>query len=108
MKQFLFLAIIAFMILACGANGSNINDQSTANVEDGKKIFKQYCVACHGTNGQLALNGAKKFKESVLNLDERIAIISDGKKLMTPFKGLLNEDEIKAVAAYTIKLTKGE
>ena len=92
-------------ILACGTSSNN-ND-STANLDDGKKLFKQYCTACHGADGQLSLNGAKKFKDSVLSLDERIIVISEGRKLMTPFKGLLNEDEIKSVAAYTMKLTKG-
>ena len=108
MKQILFFATIVFMIIACGSSGNNNDQSSTANVEDGKKIFKQYCIACHGADGQLSLNGAKKFKESTLSLEERITVISEGRKLMTPFKGLLNEAEIKAVAAYTIKLTKGE
>ncbi len=107
MKQFICLAIIVSVIIACGSNGNNNTDQSTVNVEDGKKIFKQYCVACHGIDGQLALNGAIKFKESVLSLDERVSVISEGRKLMTPFKGLLTEEEIKSVAAYTVQLTKG-
>ena len=53
----------------------------------------------------LQLNGAKDFKYSELTYEERVAIITNGRNLMTPFKEILNEEEIKAVAAYTIKLS---
>ncbi|MFZ4634328.1 MAG: c-type cytochrome [Saprospiraceae bacterium] len=73
-------------------------------VADGQAIFRQKCITCHGADGQLGLNGAKNITQSQLNLDERIALVTNGKGLMTPFGGLLSATEIKAVAAYTLEL----
>lgn len=102
-----FLLLIGLCVLfACGGgNDNSVSDEALAN---GKKTYSTYCVACHGADGMLALNGAKKFPESTLGLEERISIITNGKNLMTPFKGILKEEEIKQVAAYTMKLSAGE
>ncbi len=97
------LALLA-TLLACGDTPPRDGNEAT----NGKTIYKRFCIACHGADGQLQLNGARNFRESELSLEERIAIITNGRNMMTPFKGLLNEAEIKAVAAYTIKLTKGD
>ncbi len=113
-RLILVFAAIGFCILACGnGNDNNKKEGQTTPVsqsasDEGKKLYKKYCVACHGPKGKLALNGAKVFSESTMSLDERVVIIKEGRNMMTPFKGLLKEDEIKAVAAYTIELTKGE
>lgn len=101
MKKIILFAVMVSFVLACGNTGP-----SAKEIADGKETYKKICVACHGPNGQLALNGAKKFTESTMTLDERITIITNGKGLMTPFKGVLKEEEIRAVAAYTIELGK--
>ena len=72
----------------------------------GEKLYKNKCVICHGIDGDLQFNGAKNIQESVLTLEDRINLINNGKGLMTPFKGILTEDEMKAVAEYSMKLTK--
>jgi mono/diheme cytochrome c family protein len=94
-----FLAFIIFG-LACGGAAPE-----EADVPEGKEVFEKYCVPCHGNNGDLAVNGAKKFSESTLNEKERVLVITNGRNMMTPYKGIINEKEIKAVAAYTIILT---
>ncbi len=68
----------------------------------GSAVFRNNCVTCHGADGKLGLNGAKDLSASSLPLDGRIQIITNGKNLMTPFKALLSEAEIKAVAEYSI------
>jgi len=68
-------------------------------------IFRKYCVTCHGADGKLGLNGAKDLTLSTLTPEERINVITYGKKVMTPFNEVLTPDEIKAVAEYTQKLT---
>lgn len=72
---------------------------------DGEKIYKNYCTICHGLNGKLNINGATDLSISDMKIKERISLISDGKGLMTPFKGLLSDKEIKAVAKYTMSLS---
>jgi len=103
MKNIIAFAFIATLVLACGGNGTQVSAEELAK---GKETFKKLCVACHGSDGNMSLNGAKKFSESVLALDERILVITNGKNMMTPYKGILSEEEIKSVAAYTMELTK--
>ena len=103
MKKSIIFTALAILCMACGAASPDKGD-----VTEGKEIYRNYCVACHGETGDLALNGAKKFPESTLNLEERILVITNGRNMMTPFKGLLNEEEIKAVAAYTMVLSAKE
>ncbi len=71
---------------------------------DGMAIFRKHCVICHGPDGKLGLNGAKDLSQSTLGLEQRIETITYGKKLMTPFEKILDAEEIKAVAAYTLTL----
>ncbi len=103
MRKVLFFIALAFFGIACS---NTTPDKSTDN--EGKVIYKNYCVACHGIDGELALNGAKKFPESTLSVEERILVITNGRNMMTPFKEVLSEEEIKAVANYTMVLTKKE
>ena len=97
-----FIALASFG-LACGGSAPN-----QADLTEGKEIYKKYCVACHGEKGELALNGAKKFPESTLSVEERALIITNGRNMMTPFKELLSKEKIEAVAAYTMILSKQE
>jgi len=72
---------------------------STAN-RKGKLVYKQYCVICHGADGKLAISGATDLSQSALTLEERITQITNGKGLMTPYKGILSEGQIASVAEY--------
>jgi cytochrome c6 len=108
---------LLFLFLLCGACESAeeqisrkekdaLKAVSTAVTPDGMAIFRQRCVICHGSDGNLGLNGAKHLSESVLPVEERINIITNGKNLMTPFRSLLSPEEIQAVATYTLTLKK--
>ncbi|MEM1321709.1 MAG: cytochrome c [Bacteroidota bacterium] len=98
----LFIVLAAFVI-ACGSEGP-----SSEQIAEGKATYEKFCVACHGAKGELQMNGAKDFTQSEMTLNERIEIITKGKNMMVPFKGVLNVEEIKNVAAYTLQLTKGK
>ena len=78
------------------------NDGS--KTQNGKTLFKQYCVTCHGINGDLKTNGAIDLKHSVLTLDERILVITKGRNIMTSFENKLTTKQIKSVAEYSIQL----
>ena len=69
-------------------------------------IFKQSCSVCHGLDGKLGANGSKDLSVSVLPIEERVTIITNGKGLMTPFGSILSAEEIQAVAKYTLQLKK--
>ena len=101
MKKLIVCSTLAVLIYAC----SNKPGQAPANMAaDGPKIYKQYCVVCHGPDGKLGLNGAKDLTISKYTEAERIVQVTEGKGAMTPFKNILAPEEIKAVVAYTLTL----
>ena len=51
-------------------------------------------------DGKMAINGAKDLTKVKTSLEENVAQIYYGKGLMTPFKGVLKDGEIVAVANY--------
>ncbi len=116
MKKYIILFFCAGLIFACGDSSSetNSNDKkTTASAEpkkavDGKKVWKTFCVACHGLYGDMEVNGAKDLNLSTLPLAERIEIITNGKNVMTPFKDVLSPEQIEAVAKFTIAEFKAE
>jgi mono/diheme cytochrome c family protein len=102
MNKIILSLFLMIVIYACANNQKN---DATAGME-GEAIYKKYCTVCHGIDGKLGLNGSKDITISKLTEAERIAQITNGKNTMTPFKGILSPEEIKAVAAYSMTLTK--
>ncbi|HMQ59846.1 MAG TPA: cytochrome c [Flavilitoribacter sp.] len=113
MKHLLVTVLVAALVVACGSESP---DQSSGNAStaekaaapavDGEKVYKQYCIACHGLYGDMGASGAFNLQVSALTADERVKVITEGRNAMVSFKTLLNEDQIKAVAAYTMTLKK--
>ncbi len=115
MKQFFAFAFVALLAIACGNSGSNASSASkpsatvaAADAPDGEKIYKQYCVTCHGLYGDMGASGAYNLTTSKLSLEERIAVITNGREgtTMVGFKEILDEPRIKAVSEYIAKLRK--
>jgi mono/diheme cytochrome c family protein len=106
MKPLLFLTFIgAFSLII--TNTPTATGAAAPNPKpDGEKIYKIYCIACHGLSGDMGASGAAKLTESKLTLDERVKVITNGRNAMTSFKALLTPDKIQAVAKYTIELKK--
>lgn len=111
MKQVAFWSL-ALLIMACGgeekpAGKKDSDEKPVAKVEepaiDGEKIFKTYCITCHGIDGKMGLNGAKDLGLAETTLEERVDQITNGKNLMTAFAGILTPEEIEAVAQYTFE-----
>jgi mono/diheme cytochrome c family protein len=90
---FLLLSLTASILMQC---------QSHSDAASGKEIYKRYCVTCHGIHGDLKTNGARDLNYSVLSLEERILVITEGRNVMTPFKSILSPSQIRAVAEFTL------
>lgn len=93
------LILALFWLISCQ---NSPNDGS--KTQNGKSLFKQYCVTCHGINGDLKTNGAIDLKHSILTLDERILVITRGRNIMTSFENRLTTQQIRSVAEYSIQL----
>lgn len=99
-----FAVFILIMLLATGCNDSSNSGTTQGTALSGKKIFRQYCVNCHGARGNLGLNGAGDLSQSELELQSRVEIIRHGKNAMTAFSTVLSDKEIQKVATYTLEL----
>ncbi len=107
LKKSIIFSLLVLVVFACGSKeNKNSADQVAASAPtiDGAKIFKQSCELCHGPDGKLGANGSKDLTVSELDLDARIAMITKGKGLMTPFENILSLSEIRAVAEYSMTL----
>jgi mono/diheme cytochrome c family protein len=102
------MVVIGGFVLFAVACNNNTTEKTTPPdpLAEGRKIFQNFCVTCHGADGKLALNGASDLSASVLPLEGRVAVITNGRKLMQPWSGTLTERQINLVAAYTLTLKK--
>lgn len=107
MKKAITLVSLLTILVACsGGTEKKANDSSTEAAAtsvkkiDGAKIYKTYCVTCHGIYGDMGASGAFNLTDSKLSIEERIEVITKGRNLMAPFEGLLSEEKIKAVAEH--------
>lgn len=101
MKAAFVFVIIGLLLCSCGAENASQSDEDTIS---GAKIFKTHCAICHGENGRKGFADAKILPESELSLEDRIQIVTNGKNTMMPYRNVLSEEEIEAVATYTLSL----
>jgi len=117
MRSFLILLLLSVIVWACAESSSSDQVASTSSTSkakpkpkakavNGEKIYKVNCVACHGLYGDMGASGAANLQESALAVEERIAVITNGRNTMTAFGSLLSEEKIKAVAEFTMTLKK--
>lgn len=101
------ISVYAFLLLtSCGGDQNQSQANGVPETVNGATVFRKYCVTCHGSDGKLGLSGAKNLTISTLSLEDRIALISNGKGLMASYKDRLSDAEIQAVAEYTLQLKK--
>ena len=112
-KVYLFSLVILATIWACGGSDATGGDASSSSSSsraeasiDGKALYKQNCVTCHGLYGDMGASGAANLQQSILPVEERIAVVTNGRGAMTAFKAILDEEEIAAVSAYTMELSE--
>jgi mono/diheme cytochrome c family protein len=101
MKLFYLVLILLGLTWACSS-------AVDAEAPDGRQLYKSYCVTCHGISGNMGASGAFDLSSSKLGLEERIQVITNGRNVMASYKSLLSEEQIRAVAEYTLQLTKTE
>jgi len=100
-----FLIIVAF---GMGEKTKSAKAGAKIAAVNGKEIFNDKCILCHGDNGKLGLNGAKDLSVTPLNHAGIIETISNGKNAMAAYKGVLTPEQIDAVASYIESDLKGK
>ena len=119
MKRLLPLLFFALFAIACGGGEDTPSEAppeapgttpavAAAKDIDAKKIWKIRCIACHGLYGDMGTNGAANLQESTKDMAYRVNIIQNGSEngVMTAFGEILDDDEIKAMAEYTMTFNK--
>ncbi len=100
------IAITLLMTASCSKSGGKHVAANDDSMMDGAKLYKTYCITCHGLNGDMGASGAFNLATTQISMEDRIKVITEGRNNMTPFKGLLSEEKIKAVAEYSAQLKK--
>ncbi|HUQ53410.1 MAG TPA: PQQ-binding-like beta-propeller repeat protein [Gammaproteobacteria bacterium] len=70
-----------------------------ASAEDGKRVFQQACVPCHGEDGMGGHGGGAPL-DQVKDPELVVAMVNYGRGSMPPLQGALTNEQIRAVAAY--------
>lgn len=99
----IFIFCLTFWLLAaCGSGtSSGIEKQAVdSGIPDVQALYEQRCATCHGLQGNMAMGGARKLTESALPKEEVLAQIRYGKGAMPPFREMLSEEEMTALADY--------
>ncbi|WP_066508346.1 cytochrome c [Rufibacter sp. DG15C] len=74
------------------------------HLQNTKAIYTQLCATCHGEDGQKGMSGASNLQQSTLSVEDRKAVIANGRGLMPGFGSQLSEQEQEALAQYTTML----
>lgn len=72
--------------------------QSNEGLSEGKALYENNCVVCHGADGKLGISGSKDLSKTELDLAGINQIILQGKGMMP--KAQLNQEQAEAVAQY--------
>ena len=103
LRSLFILGVIALV----GCESSNSTDASGELEISGKELFKNQCVACHGTDGKLQAAGAKDLSISTLSDEEIQTTVEDGKNTMPPFKYIIgSEQEMDKLLEFVKSLRK--
>ncbi|MEM7573604.1 MAG: cytochrome c [Bacteroidota bacterium] len=114
MKQFSLFLFLTILIFACGGGEESTSSSSNSTVSsasadiDVEKLWKVRCIACHGLYGDMGTNGAANLQEVTSPLADRVKIITNGSEngIMTAFGEILSEEEIEALARYTMSFNE--
>ena len=103
-RTLLTIGSITLLLLACGSGEAPATMDESAGMGKGEQLFMSNCTLCHGRDGKLGFNGAKDLTMSTLTKAEMIALVSNGKGLMMPYKNTLTAKEIEAVVQHVRSL----
>ena len=75
-----------------------------SDINKGRTAYKKHCAICHGANGQPSMAGAADFSrgEGLMKSDrDLVKRIEKGNRACPAYRGILSQQEILNVIAYT-------
>lgn len=103
------VVLTTLLFVACGSDSPSASaPPGVDSASKGAKLFNMHCTLCHGKDGKLGINGAKDLTISTLSADEMVALVSNGKGVMSPYKNVLSKAEIQAVVEHVRTLQAAE
>ena len=107
-RSWIILIFLSTLLFSCNEEKEVDLENFTVEELSGKEIYESRCITCHGSKGDLGISGAADLSTSKTSHEEKVYTITFGGKnpIMTPFQGLLNENEIESVAKYIETLKK--
>lgn len=93
------------LLLVLGACGGDDDEgaSSDGGGGTGSEIYSQSCASCHGQSGEGGIGpelGGGAVAEAYPEIDDQIAVITNGRGSMPAFGNQLSEDEIRSVAEF--------
>jgi mono/diheme cytochrome c family protein len=102
MRKLLMLASLG--LAACGGSQEPEEVAIKPTVSREQALYNTNCKLCHGSKGDLGVSGAANLRKSELSIEERILVITNGRNGMASYKGILDEEEIRLLAEFTMNL----
>lgn len=100
------LTLVASVTLVAACSGGTSTPAAPAGdaaLVQGQQIYSQNCASCHGASGQGGygpkLAGVVSVKYP--NIDDQIALITNGKGAMPAYSKKLSAEQITSVVRYT-------
>jgi cytochrome c6 len=106
------VAILALSAAACSSDAAKtqavITSQSLKEnpISNGKVLFEEKCVLCHGADGTAGISNAANLQKSKMDTISMIKVISNGKNTMPAFSEQLGTGEIEQITNYAFTLRK--
>lgn len=102
-RIFLFSLIIGSLLLSCG-NNDGTSPTAAMPKSNGEMLYNTHCTLCHGGDGRLKMADAKDLSISTLSREEMIAVVTNGRGTMMPYKHVLSAEEIEQVVDHVLTL----
>jgi cytochrome c551 len=100
-------AALAFVVLLFvnepdGSDSPSTDAGEASDQPDGAAIFAESCARCHGTDGGGGVGPQLSEMEIRFpNIEDQIAVVTNGRGGMPAFGGQLSDEAIRAVVEYT-------
>jgi cytochrome c551 len=94
---------LALLLGACGSDDDEGASSEGGGGGGGGEVYRQNCASCHGQDGEGGIGpelGGGAVAEAFPDIEDQIAVITNGRGNMPSFEGQLTEEQIRQVATF--------